>query len=771
MKQNLLFKGTKRNVLPLLWIAVMWVCSTSLRAEWPSYPGSAGISGSYVLNEPSEWKKSTIWEKEFDLNGPGNTLTFSAKCVAISWIFWGGDLHVQQYVDGSWSSDLMSQTPPKDNYQSYSVQLDKRATKIKFEAKTGATGEKYIKDIKVTLATYAGAPAASSLNFGSADIGTADQSLTTTFDWSNTAAYAVSITGDEADFFTASVSNNAAAGKYGTATVTVAYKHTEAGTHSAVLHLGGYTVALSGTTTKLAQTIEWETPDAVLTTDTLTLNATAQGQVLYTNETPEIATLVDNTVTFLTAGKLKLTATAIATPTYNAATLTKTITVVRATPAVSEWPSLGEITYGETLASVMLAGGLADVEGAFSIAEDDLSRIPEGGEQQISVQFLPANTDWYNTLTNTLSLLVNPAEQEIVWEPADSILTTTALTLDATAKTPVSYTNETPDIATLNEDNTVTILQAGVLRLTATAAATANYNAATLTKTITVVRATPEITSLPTLAQLTYGQKLSEAVLSGGEADAEGEFVLNVEDSEAVLNVGEYDLKVQFVPANADWYTTVDTVVVLSVAKAEQTIVWELPESTLVTGELLLAATAEGTVTYEIETTDIAAFNAEGTALTFAKAGELRLTVLAAETEHYKADTLTKTITVVRVTPEILAAPALAPVVQGKTLADVTIVQGTASVDGWFGWASDMDLDVVLAERGEFTYSLVFTPTNTDWYNAIENIEVTLQVVETIPTDMDSQTVDTQAVKVLRGGQLYILRAGKTYDSTGRVVR
>ncbi len=764
MKQNLLFKGTKRNVLPLLWIAVMWVCSTSLRAEWPSYPGSAGISGSYVLNEPSEWNKWTKWSKEFDLNGPGNTLTFSAKSDPAGL----GDLHVQQYVDGSWSSDLMSQKPPR-NYQSYSVQLDKRATKIKFE--TNGTLRKYIKDILVTLATYAGAPAASSLNFGSADIGTADKSLTTTFDWSNTEAYAVSITGDEADFFSVSVSNNAAAGKYGTATVTVTYKHTETGTHSAVLHLGGYTVALSGTTTKLDQTIEWETPDAVLTTDTLTLNATAQGQVLYTNETPEIATLVDNTVTFLTAGKLKLTATAIATPTYNAATLTKTITVVRATPAVSEWPSLGEITYGETLASVMLAGGLADVEGAFSIAEDDLSRIPEGGEQQISVQFLPANTDWYNTLTNTLPLLVNPAEQEIVWEPADSILTTTALTLDATAMTPISYTIETPEIATLNGDNTVTILQSGVLRLTATAAATANYNAATLTKTITVVRATPEITSLPTLAQLTYGQKLSEAVLSGGEADVEGKFVLNVEDSEAVLNVGEYDLKVQFVPANADWYTTVDTVVVLSVAKAEQTIVWELPESTPVTGELLLAATAEGEVTYQIETTDIAAFNAEGTALTFAKAGVLRLTVLAAETEHYKADTLPVELEVVRVTPEILAAPALAPVVQGKTLADVTIVQGTASVDGWFGWASDMDLDVVLAERGDFTYSLVFTPTNTDWYNTIENIEVTLQVVETLPTDMDSQTLDTKAVKVLRGGQLYILRAGKTYDSTGRVVR
>lgn len=231
----------------------------------------------------------------------------------------------------------MSQTPPKNSYQSYSLQLDKRATKIKFYTKTGATGHKYIKDIKVTMASYAGTPAASSLDFGSANIGTADKSQTTTFDWSNTGAYAVSITGDDADLFTASVSNNASAGKYGTATVTVAYKHTVAGSHSAVLHLGGYTVSLSGTTEKLTQTIEWETPATILTTDTLTLNATAQGLIVYTNENPDIATLGDdNTVTFLKSGVLKLTATAVETATYKVATLTKTITVERATPTVTE---------------------------------------------------------------------------------------------------------------------------------------------------------------------------------------------------------------------------------------------------------------------------------------------------------------------------------------------------------------------------------------------------------------------------------------------------
>lgn len=523
---------------------------------------------------------------------------------------------------------------------------------------------------------------------------------------------------------------------------------------------------------KIAQTISWETPASILTTETVAFNATAQGTIVYSVNSEDIATLgEDNALIILKAGVLELTATAAATENYNVATLTKTITVERATPTVTEWPSLGAITYGATLESVVLTGGSADVEGSFSIAEDDLTQVLEGGEQQISVQFVPANTDWYNTVTNTLTLVVNPAEQEIVWEPAASILTTATLVLDATAKTALSYTTENTDIATINEDNTVTILKAGVLHITAIAAATANYNAATLSRDITIEIATPEITTLPTLAQLTYGQKLSETVLNGGEATAEGTFVLNIEDTEAVLNAGEHKLKVQFVPTNSDWYTAVDTVVVLTVAKAEQTIVWGTPTEISVADQLLLNATAEGEVTYTIETADIAQFNDDRTALTFVKYGTLRLTVAAAETENYNAATLPVELTVVSVTPEIYTAPTLAPVEVGKTLADVSIQQGTASVAGWFGWASDMDIDVVLSETGSFTYTLVFTPSNTNWYTTIDSIEVTLQVVNKTVTDIDNQTIDTQVVKVLRDGQLYILRSGKTYDPAGRIVR
>jgi len=348
MKQNLLLGSTKPNRFLLLLTAVLFLVCPSLHAEWPSYPGTAGISGSYnVLDESEEQKKSTIWSKEYDLNGPGNTLTFSAKSEKLLG-FSNGNLKVAQYVDGNYII-LVNEYSPKGSYKSYSLQLDKRATKIKFYTETGATGYKYYKDILVTMATYAGEPSETSLDFGSAVYGSEAVTRTATFDWSNTPAYSVSITGEDADLFTASVSNNASAGAYGTATVSVTYRHTAGGTHSAVLHLGDYTIALSGTTTQAAQSIAWATPDTILTTGTVEFNATAATDLAYTCESPEVATLADGALTILTAGTLTLTATAAETQNYLPATLTRTIVVEKAEPTVTEWPTLSVLTYGESL--------------------------------------------------------------------------------------------------------------------------------------------------------------------------------------------------------------------------------------------------------------------------------------------------------------------------------------------------------------------------------------------------------------------------------------
>lgn len=231
----------------------------------------------YVLYETGESNFSTIDSKEYTINGPGAQLYYDAKCVPIKVVFeyWGGDLRVAQLLNNSWSSQLYGATPPKNSYKSYGpINLDKDATKVKLYTTTGATGKKYFNNVKVTMAQYVNAPSATSLAFGEADVNSTATSKTVTVAWCNVPAMTYTITGANASLFeVSSISNNSEAGKWNTATFTVKYKHTTAGTHTATLTIkdsyGNYskTVSLSGTTNKLQPTVTWSSNDDIFNVD------------------------------------------------------------------------------------------------------------------------------------------------------------------------------------------------------------------------------------------------------------------------------------------------------------------------------------------------------------------------------------------------------------------------------------------------------------------------------------------------------------------------
>ena len=852
MKQNLLLGSTKPNRFLLLLTAVLFLVCPSLHAEWPSYPGTAGISGSYnVLDESEEQQKSTIWHKEYDLNGPGNTLTFSAKSEKLLG-FSNGNLKVAQYVDGNYII-LVNEYSPKGSYKSYSLQLDKRATKIKFYTETGATGYKYYKDILVTMATYAGEPSETSLDFGSAVYGSEAVTRTATFDWSNTPAYSVSITGEDADLFTASVSNNASAGAYGTATVSVTYRHTAGGTHSAVLHLGDYTIALSGTTTQAAQSIAWATPDTILTTGTVEFNATATTDIAYTCESPEVATLADGALTILTAGTLTLTATAAETQNYLPATLTRTIVVEKAEPTVTEWPTLSALTYGESLSDTILIGGTANIPGVFQILSvfpkdsrtnsEELSKIPtsatdidantdteteivseilNAGTYRVAIAFVPTNTAWYTTLTDSATLTINPAAQSIAWATPDTILTTGTVEFNATATTDLAYTCESPEVATLAE-GALTILTAGTLTLTATAAETQNYLPATLTRTIVVEKAEPTVTEWPTLSALTYGESLSDTILIGGTANIPGVFqILSVfpkdsrtnseelseiptsatdidantdtetETVSEILNAGTYRVAIAFVPANTAWYTTLTDSATLTINPAAQSIAWATPDTILTTGTVEFNATATTDIAYTCESPEVATL-ADG-ALTILTAGTLTLTATAAETKNYLPATLTRTIVVEKAEPTVTEWPTLSALTYGESLSDTILIGGTANIPGVFQILSVFPKDSrtnseelsEILNAGTYRVAIAFIPANTAWYTTLtDSATLTINpaaqsiewVTDTLPTQLqvgDSLTLtatastglevlfslDNEEIAVLEGNQLKAISEG-----------
>jgi hypothetical protein len=89
------------------------------------------------------------------------------------------------------------------------------------------------------------------------------------------------------------------------------------------------------------------------------------------------------------------------------------VTVSKATPTVTTWPTASAITTGQTLASSTLtpstatAGGAASVNGTFAWTTP--STTPSQGTDPESVTFTPSNTTDYNTVTDLVSVTVNAA--------------------------------------------------------------------------------------------------------------------------------------------------------------------------------------------------------------------------------------------------------------------------------------------------------------------------------------------------------------------------
>ena len=95
------------------------------------------------------------------------------------------------------------------------------------------------------------------------------------------------------------------------------------------------------------------------------------------------------------------------TANYNTATGTASVTVNKATPTVTPWPTASAIIYGQTLASSTLSGGSASVAGSFAWTTP--TTAPNVGTASQDVTFTPTDTANYTTTSGTVSVTVHPA--------------------------------------------------------------------------------------------------------------------------------------------------------------------------------------------------------------------------------------------------------------------------------------------------------------------------------------------------------------------------
>ena len=198
--------------------------------------------------------------------------------------------------------------------------------------------------------------------------------------------------------------------KYGETTLTpttdytVSYtNNTNAGTATiTVTCVGNYTGTKTiNFTINKANPASWPTATAItygeaLSTSTLTGGDTAAGT--FTWQTPTTVPPVTNsgyTVIFNPTN----------TTNYNVVTRTINITVNKANPTVTAWPTAAAIDLGLTLSASALSGGTSTPAGTFAWTTP--ATIPSAGTNAYSVTFTPTDAANYNTMTNNVSVTVN----------------------------------------------------------------------------------------------------------------------------------------------------------------------------------------------------------------------------------------------------------------------------------------------------------------------------------------------------------------------------
>lgn len=669
----------------------------------------------YSLYDDKEYKNT---DHTYNVYAPTNgKLTFSWKKDGWFVGYPGLDIYVYEYVrpDASRKQvcDVHSAVTSRTGYDSYvttgssNISISTDISKLEFTI--GGTLNRYYRYVRVPMAKHIRLKSTSKTN--NADLfGTTSQTFKAFEDteWGTTNSSSktvefrsfltngdIKITCDKPEIFRLGNADNTSGITYTTgantfaceATVTDAKKTSaynfkvyfcpaEAKDYSATITItdgtSTATVKVSGKGIKRNQTIQDFSTAAAThnTTDVVTFaayttdNTTAARNnrtVTYSSNNTSVATVdASGNVTIKTSGTVTFTAAVAADAQYNASSKSVTWTINKVTPIVT-WPIISSgLKYNESCAigdkvTDHWTGGSAEddkhnsVEGTF-ICDADL--VP--ANTNYMVLFNPTNTNWYNSISTTLSGVVAKADQTITWDLAESVEYATGTEMGATASSGlgVTYTSSNDEWGYINESGRLVVVEPNkTITITAHQAGDDNWNPAPdVTKTFITLGANPNQLTEVTASGITYGQTLSASALSGNVL-LNGVVIpgtLEWVDPMIMPNAGTANHMVLFTPDNTAACNPVYFEVPVAVAKADPVIIWNIGNilrEDVRYSHFVESNNREVPLNYS---TNFSLLNITDGVLTTgevaAKQTGLTITVSQAETANYNAISVTKTV-------------------------------------------------------------------------------------------------------------------------------
>jgi hypothetical protein len=463
---------------------------------------------------------------------------------------------------------------------------------------------------------------------------------------------------------------------------------------------------------------------------------------------------------------------------YNTASSTVSVTVNKADPVVTTWPTASAITYGQTLAASTLSGGSATPAGAFAFTTP--SAAPNAGTALQSVIYTPTDTADYNTASSTASVTVNPKALTVTGITANDKAYdgNTTATLNTRGATLVGIVSA--DVVTLNTALATgaftnpdvgpakTVLVSG---LTLSGADAGNYiltqspTTASITPaglTATGIQAQNKVYDGTNSATLIVSNAVLVGVLGGDTVtldttNAVGVFAdKNVGTGKAVSVSG-----LTLLGADAAKYALTQPTTNADITAASLTVTGVTASDKIydgTTGATLdtNSAAMKGVISGDDVTLDLTA--AAG-AFTAPNAGPGKtvlvsgLTLSGTDAPNYALTQPTLTAAIAPANPVVTIWPTASAITYGQSLAACTLSGGSATPLGTFAFTTPS----TAPNAGTALQSVTYTPTDTADYNtASSTVSVTVNkanpVVTTWPTASAITYGQSLAASTLSGG-------------------
>jgi RHS repeat-associated protein len=370
--------------------------------------------------------------------------------------------------------------------------------------------------------------------------------------------------------------------------------------------------ALSGGTASVAGTFAWTTPSTVPNAGTASQSVTFTPSVLAN---------------------------------YNAVVGSVSVTVAKATPTVSVWPTASGISYGQTLASSTLSGGTASVAGTFAWTMP--STAPGVGTASQSVTFTPTDTTDYNTpAPGSVSVTVSKATPTITFTVSNQTYGVTPFAVSASSNSTGAFTYSVVSGPATISGSTVTITGVGTVVLQASQVASGNYTAGTQNATFTVSAEAPTITF--TVSNQTYG--VSPFAVSAS-SNSTGAITYSVVSGPATISgstvtlTGVGTVVLQASQAASGNYTAGTQNATFTVSAEAPTITFTVSNQTygVAPFEVLASSNSTGAITYSVVSGPA---TISGSTVTITGVGTVVLQASQAASGNYTAGTQNATFTV-----------------------------------------------------------------------------------------------------------------------------